>query len=74
MNPTITTVQSSKRWFASKTIWANIVAFAATVAVIAGVDVGLTPEVQAEIVAAVLAGVNIVLRLITKQPVGRATK
>ena len=65
MDPTIT--QSSKPWYVSKTIWANLVAFAATVAVIAGVDVGLTPEVQAEIVAAVLAGVNIVLRLITKQ-------
>lgn len=59
----------SKPWYASKTIWSNIVAFAATVAVIAGVDVGLTPEVQAEIVAAVLAGVNIVLRLITREAI-----
>ena len=59
----------SKSWYASKTIWANLVAFAATVAVIAGVDVGLTPEVQAEIVAAVLAGVNIVLRLITREAI-----
>jgi len=59
----------SKPWYASKTIWANLVAFAATVAVIAGVDVGLTPEVQAEIVAAVLAGVNIVLRLITREAI-----
>lgn len=59
----------SKPWYASKTIWANIAAFVATVAVIAGVDVGLTPEVQAEIVAAVLAGVNIILRLITKTAV-----
>ena len=69
MDPTIT--QSSKPWYASKTIWANLVAFAATVAVIAGVDLGLTPEVQAEIVAAVLAGVNIVLRLITTQGIGK---
>lgn len=59
----------SKPWYTSKTIWANLVAFAATVAVIAGVDVGLTPEVQAEIVAAVLAGVNIVLRLITREAI-----
>ena len=72
MDPTITTIQSSKPWYASKTIWANIVAFAATVAVIAGVDVGLTLEVQAEIVTAVLAGVNIVLRLITTQGIGKA--
>ena len=68
---TSTTPAPKKPWFASKTIWANIVAFAATAAVIAGVDVGLTPEVQAEIVAAVLAGVNVVLRLITKQGIGK---
>ena len=62
-------IMDKKPWYASKTIWTNLVAFAATVAVIAGVDVGLTPEVQAEIVAAVLAGVNIVLRLITEQAI-----
>ena len=59
----------AKSWYASKTIWANIVAFGATVAVIAGVDVGLTAEVQAQIVAAVLAVVNVVLRLITSQAI-----
>ena len=64
----------SKSWYASKTIWANVVAFAATLGVILGVDLGLTAEVQAEIVAAVLAGVNVVLRLITTQPIGKATK
>ena len=60
---------NSKPWYASKTIWTNIAAFAATVAVIFGVDLGLTPETQAEIVAAVLAGVNIVLRLLTTKAV-----
>ncbi len=69
MDPTITTTQSSKAWYASKTIWANIVAFAATGAVIFGVDLGLTPEVQAQIVAATMAVVNVVLRLITSQAV-----
>ena len=62
---------NNKPWYASKTIWANIVAFAATLAVIFGVDLGLTPETQAEIVAAVLAAVNIVLRLVTTQGIGK---
>ena len=65
----ITPTTESKPWYASKTIWTNIVAFAATIAVIAGVDIGLTPETQAEIVAAVLAGINIVLRLLTTKAV-----
>jgi len=58
-----------KPWYASKTIWANIVAFAATMSLIFGIDLGLTPEVQAQIVAAVMAVVNVVLRLITSQAV-----
>ena len=39
-------------------------------ATIFGFDFALTPEVQAEIVAAVMAVVNIVLRFITTKPVG----
>lgn len=58
-----------KAWYASKTIWANVVAFAATVGTIAGVDTGLTPEVQAEVVAAVMAVVNVALRLVTGEPI-----
>jgi hypothetical protein len=65
-----TSPELSKSWYASKTIWANIVAAVATGGVIFGVDLGLSAEVQAEIVAAVLAGVNVVLRLITKQAIG----
>jgi hypothetical protein len=58
-----------KAWYASKTIWANVVAFAATLGTIVGVDTGLTPEVQAEVVAAVMAVVNVALRLITGEPI-----
>jgi hypothetical protein len=60
----------TKPWYASKTIWANVVAFIATMAAVFGADFGLTPEVQAEIVAAVMAVVNIGLRFITIKPVG----
>lgn len=62
----------SKPWYASKTIWANILAFAATVATVLGVDLPfeLTPETQAEIVAAIMAVVNIALRFVTTTPIG----
>lgn len=62
----------SKPWYASKTIWANVIAFAATMATVFGVDLpfALTPEAQAEIVAAIMAVVNIVLRFVTDTPIG----
>jgi len=62
----------SKPWYASKTIWANVIAFVATMAVVFGVDLPfeLTPEAQAEIVAAIMAVVNIVLRFVTAAPIG----
>jgi len=61
-----------KPWYASKTIWANVIAFAATVATVFGVDLplDLTAEMQAEIVAAIMAVVNIVLRFVTDTAIG----
>lgn len=57
--------------YQSKIFWANLVGIAALAASMAGVDVGLgTPEQQAEAVAGILAFVNIVLRFITRQPIG----
>ena len=58
-----------KRWYASKTIWANIIAGNVTLAGLFGLDLGLTPDVQAQIVTGVLAVVNIILRFVTKEPV-----
>jgi hypothetical protein len=58
-----------KRWYASKTIWANIIAGIVTLAGLFGLDLGLTPDVQAQIVTGVLAVVNIILRFVTKEPV-----
>ena len=59
----------SKTWWQSKTIWANVIAFVATIAGMFGFDWGLTPETQAQIVAAVMAVVNVVLRFITDKPI-----
>jgi hypothetical protein len=58
-------MQQTKPWYASKTIWANLVAFAATMATIAGIDLGFDAATQAELVAGVMAIVNVALRMIT---------
>jgi len=54
------------KWFASKTLWVNVVAALATLAGVFKIDLGLTPEVQATVVTTILALVNIALRLVTK--------
>lgn len=54
------------KFYASKTLWINVVATVATLAGVFKVDLGLTPEVQATVVTTILALVNIALRLVTK--------
>lgn len=51
----------------SKTLWANGVALIASLSVAAGLDLGMTEQVQAGIVVAALSIVNIVLRFTTSQ-------
>ena len=58
----------TKPWYTSKTILANGVAVAASVAMLLGLDV--PGDVQAEIVVLIIAGTNVVLRFITTKPVG----
>ena len=58
-----------KRWYTSKTIWANAVAGIAAITGAFGLDLGLTPEAQTQIVVGIMAVVNIALRLITKESV-----
>ena len=59
----------TKKWFESKTLWANIIGGVATVATVFGIDLGLTPEAQAEIVAGIMVVINILLRFVTKAPI-----
>jgi hypothetical protein len=54
----------SKKFYLSKTFWANIIA---AVGVVLADKFGIT--LSPEQVAMVLGGVNVVLRFITKQPV-----
>ena len=63
-----------KSIFVSKTFWANIVAIVATVAGMFGLDLGLDAETQAQIVAGVMAVVNIALRFVTDEPVSLTGK
>lgn len=52
----------NKKWYTSKTMWVNLIATGAIVAQsITGKEV-LSPEIQ----TAILAGINILLRTITK--------
>lgn len=59
----------SKSWYESKTMWANLIGGGVTIGGVFGLDLGLTPEVQAQLVAGIMAVVNIVLRLVTKGPI-----
>lgn len=64
---TETTTTTSKPWWASKTIWANVIGFAAAIA--AGFGFELAGETVTALTTGVLAVVNIVLRFVTKEPI-----
>ena len=58
-----------KKWYLSKTIWLQVIA-----AIIGGIQAlqgaaWFNPEYQ----VAILAVLNIIVRLITKQPIGKTT-
>ncbi len=58
-------MENSKPKWASKTLWVNLVAAAASLALLLGVDVGLDTAGQAEIVIGIMGVVNIFLRFMT---------
>lgn len=53
----------------SKTFWANLIALVATIGTANGFDLGLDAEAQAQILAGVMAVVNIGLRLVTNKAI-----
>ena len=57
-----------KSLLASKTFWVNIVAVGASIASAFGLDF-LTTEMQAQMVVGIMAVANIVLRVVTKEPI-----
>lgn len=60
-----------KPWYASKTILTNLIAAAVTIGGVFGLDFGLDAEAQAQLVAGVMIVANIVLRLVTKEGIGK---
>ena len=60
----------TKKWYESKTLWFNVVA----ICVLVAGSFGYTGELSgdwAEAAAVILAVVNLVLRIVTKQPISR---
>jgi hypothetical protein len=60
----------AKKWYLSKTFWFNVIAIVVMVLGSFGYT-GEVPEEWAAIVPAIIAIVNLILRFVTKQPVGR---
>ena len=58
-----------KYFYKSKTFWVNIVAIAASMFGVFGLDIDLNPEAQATVVTTIMGFVNIVLRFTTKEPI-----
>jgi len=58
-------MNGAKVWWTSKTIWTNLIAFVGAIVIAAGFD----PGRWAEIATVLLAVVNIILRLITKEEI-----
>lgn len=54
-----------KKWYASKTLWVNLIAVVALGVQAVKSDWVISPEIQASI----LAGINVLLRLITKEQI-----
>ena len=59
----------SKPWFASKTLWANIIGGAVAIGTAFGLNLDIDAETQTAIVGGILAVVNIILRFMTSAPV-----
>ena len=62
-------MNDSKIWWASKTLWANIIGGFVAVGTAFGLDLGLDAEQQTAIVGGIMTVINIVLRFMTSAPV-----
>jgi len=61
-------MEEVKPFWASKTLWVNVIAFMAAISTAFGIDLGLDPENQIAVVGGVMAFVNVVLRFVTTKP------
>lgn len=65
---------NAKPFWASKTIWANLLALAVSIGGVFGLDLGLSEAEQAQIVAIIITVVNVFLRFKTEKPVKMTKK
>ena len=65
----VTTATGSKPWYLSKTIWANVVMLAASIAALLVNEPWLPPKAVAIISGTAIPVLNLVLRLLTDQAV-----
>jgi len=66
--------ESSKPFWASKTLWVNLLAGIAAISGAFSLDLGLDQEMQAQIVVGITAAANFALRLVTDTPVKASNK
>ncbi len=59
----------TKPFWASKTLWANVVMLTATVGTAFGWDLRLDPQTQVAVVGGVMGVTNLVLRFVTKSAI-----
>lgn len=64
----------SKPFWASKTLWVNMVMLVATISTAFGFDFGLDAETQIAVVGGVMGIVNVLLRFMTKSSVTAFSK
>lgn len=60
----------AKKWYESKTLWFNLLALVVAVASAYGYT-GELPQAWQAFVPAIVAGINILLRIVTNQPISR---
>ena len=62
-------MNEAKPWYASKTLWANVIGGAVAVGTAFGLNLQIDAETQTAIVGGIMAVVNVILRFMTKAPV-----
>lgn len=59
------TIPTGKKWYQSKTIWVNVIAFA-----LWGLALATGQSIEPEVGVGILAIINLGLRILTKEPLG----
>ena len=63
-------MENGKPFWASRTLWINFIAVVAAGFGAFGIDLGLDPETQIAVVGGLMGIVNIILRFVTRTPIG----